>query len=355
MRHCIRALPLALIAFQAHAQTKPAAPPGKAPVVRRFAADSIWRRVWIVGSDSTSDTFVEPRQVSVTGDLVVVLDLGTREVRGLDARSGVTRFVLKPTGQGPGEFRRPALLAATPHGFAVLDHASARLTAYDRTARRQWDAVLDNVFSIDGLCVRNGPRVVVKLQRRDSAIVEYDTTGRRTAVRSFPWKAVTTTDAGFAHAAITGDASANGECVVAPLFGPEWGVATAAGPLRAFPLKEPGVPAVVRVSERVLDRTLSKVTLQTSQSSDTHHASRGAFIRGDTAIVYASRTRESPYKLLDYYSARTGEYLHSRKLPFSFIDLTIGTDGTFYGTLISATEQAIIAMRPERPKTPKAR
>lgn len=354
MRHVLLALALTLTTTHADAQPKPGAPAAagttNAPVTRRFAADSLWRRVWFVGADSTSDTFVEPRQVSVTGDVVVVLDEGTREVHGLDTRTGATRFVLKPRGQGPGEFKRPAMLAATPVGFAVLDHANARLTAYDRQARRQWDAVLGDIFSIDGLCVRAGPRVVAKLKRRDSSIVEYDSTGRRTAMRSFPWKAVPPNPVGFAFAAFTSDASATGACVIAPIFGAEWGVAPASGPLRTFALKEPGEPAVITVTERILDRTWNRVTIEGNQQSDTKQASRGAMIRGDTAIVYAAHTKQAPLTLLDYYDARSGAYLYSRKLPFVFNALTVGPDGTFYGTLIRTAQQAVVAMRTERPR-----
>lgn len=347
----LSSIPVAMLAAQSPLKASNTSRASNAPIVRRYAPDSLWRRVWIVGSDSTSDTFVEPRQITVTGDLVAVLDAGTREVHALDARTGVTRFVLKPRGQGPGEFKRPAMLAASPDGFVVLDHANARLTAYDRTGRRAWDAVLDNIFVIDGLCVRNGPSVVVKLKRRDSSIVEYDTTGRRTAVRSFPWKFVPPNDPGFAYSAFTSDASPQGDCVVAPIFGSEWGVAAAAGPPRVFGLKEPGVPAVVVTSERILQRTLTRVLVEGSQQSDTRHASRGALIRGDTAIVYAARTQQFPLRVLDYYSVRTGDYLFSRRLPYSFNTLTIGADGTFYGILISQTELAVIAMRPESPQS----
>lgn len=352
MRHFLLAVPLTLAALQAKAQPTPGTPaaasaPG-ATVARRFAADSLWRRAWFVGGDSTTDRFVEPRQISVTGDVVVVLDEGTREVHGLDARTGATRFVIKPRGQGPGEFKRPAMLAATPDGFAVLDHANARLTAYDRNARRQWDVVLDDVFSIDGLCVRSGPRVVAKRKRRDSSIVEYDTTGRRTAVRSFPWAQVPPNPAGFAFAAFTSDASATGACVTAPVFGAEWGVTPPHGPLRAFALKEPGEPAVITVTERILDRTWNRVTIESNQQSGTKQVSRGAMIRGDTAIVYAAHTKQAPLTLLDYYDARSGTYLHSRKLPFVFNALTVGPDGTFYGTLIGTTQQTVVAMRTER-------
>ena len=42
-----------------------------------------------------------------------------------------------------------------------------------------------------------------------------------------------------------------------------------------------------------------------------------------TAIVYAWRTQQFPYRTLDYYEITTGRYLFSRKLPFLVQSLAI--------------------------------
>jgi hypothetical protein len=303
--------------------------------------------------------FAEPRQVVASGDVVVVLDAGTRDVRGFDARTGATRFVLAPRGEGPGEFKRPSLLVGTPDGFAVLDQATARLTAYDRRARMQWTMVLNDVFITDGICVRrgtanspsSGTRVVTVLKRRDSSLVEYDTTGRRLAVRSFPWKVMQKGAVGFAYTTFNSAAADNGDCVSAPLFGAEWGVIAARGIPRVFAMREPGAQAVIKTSDRVLDRSWGTVTTLQNQQSETEQALRGAAVNGDTAILYAAHTKLAPLRILDYYRASTGEYLFSRKLPFILIGFTVGRDGTVYGTRISDREQLVIAMQPaEAPK-----
>jgi hypothetical protein len=319
---------------------------------RRFASDSLWRRLWVVASDSTSDAFVEPRQIVVSGDVVVVLDAGTREVRGLDARTGGARFVIAAHGQGPGEFKRPSLLAATPSGFAVLDQANARLSAFDRVGRYAWSRVVDDLFDIDGLCVQSGRRVVAKLKRRQASLLFYDSAGGTPTRQSIAFSGESAPAPGFAHAAFVSDVSVTGECVVAPLFGAEWAVVPSAGSPRVFGLVEPGRNAVVTTRDRVLQRSLTGALVQTTQFSETQAASRGALVRGDTAIIYAAHTRRYPRQLLDYYSTRTGAYLFSRKLPFAFDALSIGADGTFYGTRIGALEQVVIAMRPERSAAP---
>jgi hypothetical protein len=315
-------------------------------LVRRLRPDSVWRKVWSIAEDESTDRFIEPRSVVATGDLAVVLDDGTREVHALDARTGATRFVLKPTGQGPGEFRRPAKLAATPTGFAVLDHANARLTAYDRRGKMEWDAILSDVFSIGGLCIGPGPRIVATMDRRDSSIVEFDTTGRRRAMRSIPWQELVRGGVDFTYAHSASSASPSGACVVAPLFGAEWAAIPESGPSRTYRVLDPGPQPVVVVTERVLERTLSKVIVQGNHQSDTPQASRGALVLGDTAIVYAAISKEFPLRMLDYYRLSTGEYLYSRKLPFVANGVTVGRDGTYYLTSIGPTRNVIIALRP---------
>ena len=109
---------------------------------RTFAADSFWIRKWLRGGSKEADLLTEPRQVIVAGNTVVVLDEGTREVFAFDIANGQTRLNMKALGEGPGEFRRPARIVQTATGFAVLDHATARLTAFDSLGRMQWDAPL---------------------------------------------------------------------------------------------------------------------------------------------------------------------------------------------------------------------
>lgn len=320
------------------------------PVLRKMPADSIWRRVWAIGGDSTSDAFVEPRQIVATGGLAVILDAGTREVRALDARTGALRFVVKPTGEGPGEFRRPSFIASTPTGFAVLDQADARLTAYDRLGKFLWTTVVPDVFTINGLCVygdsRTPTRIVATHSRRDSSLVEIDTAGRQAVKRSIPWREAVRGAVGFAYSHVTSNASARGECVVAPLFGSEWGLVATGGPARAFRVIEPGAQPVVETSRRILDRSLTSAVIESTQQSDTPQASRGALIIGDTAIVYAARTKTFPLRWLDYYRASTGAYLYSRKLPFIANGIAIGDDGTIFATSIGTTSNVIVALRP---------
>jgi hypothetical protein len=318
--------------------------------VRRLAPDSLWRRVWLVGADQHSELFVEPRQVVVSRDAVVVLDMGTREVRSFDAKSGEPRLVMPARGLGPGEFKRPAALIATPSGFAIVDHAAARLTAFSRKGQPEWDFVVPDVFAASDVCLRDAGRVLVSYRRRDSSLVEFDTAGRRLATRTVPWNVKRRTPVPFAHESHLSVGTSTGECALVPLYGREWalvGGPAAAAP-RVLPYIEAGDEPVMQTSEKVVERSLSRVVIQGLETTETNSIVKAALVHGDTAILVGAHSREFPHRLLDYYDIRTGKYLYSRKLPFTVIALAIGTDGTFFATIIDAKVQALVAMRPER-------
>ena len=331
-------------------------PPPPSPRPKRvWAHDSLWTRAWTTGADSHNDRFVEPRQLSITGNLLMVLDMGTREVTGLDVTSGRERFVMKARGRGPGEFQRPALLTSTPTGFAILDHATARLTAFRENGAVQWDAVVPAVFSVDGVCIIDEKQFFLKYPRGDSSFVQFDTSGRRLATQHIPWQQPFNEPPGFAFSASTRAAATRNTCVISPRFGGEWATIDTKRGARTFPLVSAGPPPKMQYSEKVLDRSLKTVTIEGLQQSDTPHATRGLIVRGDTAIVNAGNAKESEGRVLDYYLLETGRYIHSRMLPTSFAALAISEDGTFFGAVIGPHAQGIIALRPANTPAPRPR
>lgn len=313
---------------------------------RTMAADSLWQRVWIVGNDTTQETFIEPRQLVVSGDLVLVLDAGSRELLAFDARTGKSRFTRSARGTGPGEFKRPALLTATTTGYAMLDLASARFSAFARSGTLEWDIVVPDPFRLQGVCVDAARSAWLSYRRRDSSIVVLDSAGVQRAVHRIPWRTSRPTPIEFAHEAFTSAPSPDGRCAIAPLFGAEWAtIATGTTQLRSFAYREPGPEPVMKTSQRVLDRSLKEVVLEQTNTTDALPISHGVMMRGDTVIVYAWLTARHPRRTLDYFDARTGRYLHSRLLPTHFDALTIGPDGTFYGTRIGEPS-VLLAIRP---------
>lgn len=322
-----------------------------AQVVRRYAPDSMWRRVWTVGvgAGKQSEVFVEPRKVVVTSDLVTVLDLGTREVRGFDARTGAARFTVAARGNGPGEFKRPAELFATPTGFAVLDLSNARLSAYDGKARPTWHFVMPDVFSAASACIRRDGTVLVSYRRPDTAIAVLDTTGKRVGRQHVAWSKPRPTPIGFAHEAYLSHVTDDGRCALTRHFGGEWAVVGgSARVVSAWPLVEVGDEPRMHVAEEVLERSLSRKVTRSVEGTETTSIANNILLRADTAIVMGGETKRFPYRMLDYYHLTTGAYLYSRKLPFILNAVAIGADGTYYGTVIGENTQALVAFRPER-------
>ena len=351
----IATLALALLsAGPAVARAQPGVPSSRVLTARRFVADSFWTRTWYRGGTKDPELFTEPRQVVTVNDLVVVLDVGLREVSGFDAKSGAQRFTLTARGEGPGEFRRPALLVSTENGFAVLDHATSRLTAFDATGRMTWDTPITGAAGIEGLCLAPAGRILAKHMGGLKSLISMDSSGRTSATRSLPWR-----DPGEKSLAMSGflaGPDSRGNCVLARRFGSEWLLITPTGATTKRPYVSAHPEATIVVKNTAKQRIGNEGSFTRTQFNSVDAAVSNLMLRGDTAIMRGGPAERGGYQLLDYYSLPTGRYIHSRRLPTIFITTAIGADGAFYGTNIGEESGALVAFRPSATRplpTPK--
>ncbi len=309
---------------------------------RRFAPDSFWVRKWFRGGSKEEDLLTEPRQIITTGGLVVVLDEGTREVHGFDAATGGARLHLTARGEGPGEFRQPRRIAPTRSGFAVLDHATARLTAFDSLGPMQWDAPMKSAMVIEGVCVLTSGQLWSKVDGAVGSLIRSDTSGRILGRVSLDARA--DSNAGFGWSGfVTGPDNAD-NCVFARRYGSEWFVVSPSGIVTRHSyierMAEPRVDVTVKPGKK--DGKLQN--FQVTQKVESNSSASDAMLRGDTLIVRAGGATRDQFALLDYYSVATGRYLHSRRLPFIPNAITVGADGVFYATNIGNESAAVLAL-----------
>jgi hypothetical protein len=327
---------------------KPFASQPKLTLDRSFAADSGWEILWIVGRDKTSGVFAEPRQIIANEDRVVVLDGGTREVRVLDLTTGNIRLTKPATGVGPGEFKRPALLAQSPRGFAILDHASGRLSSFSLDGDLLWDIPLPDMFELAGICIPNEESVIVQYNRLHDNVVHLDTAGRRLVTKFVPW---TNMEREVVLVGLTGfmsNAAHSGGCAFAPLYGSEWvhQPANSDAPPTVHAFVEPGEDPVFETTERLLAKDGSKVDVELTQRTVAPVVAQGVQAIHDTVVINAWTTKQCPRRILDYHHLPSGRYLYSRVLPFVVNGFAIAPDGTFIVSHIGDTDQIVMAMRP---------
>ena len=317
------------------------------PDQRRFQTDSFWVRLWRRGGKDEPELFVEPRHLTTFGNLVAVLDLGTREVIAFDRDSGRTQFTMSARGEGPGEFKRPALLVSDGASFGVIDHATSRLSMYDTRGTLRWDAPLPDAANLESACLLSGARVLMKVAGIEKAIRVVDSTGRTIAQRTLDGYDRDHPPPAFAASARLSGPLAGDRCALVPSFGSTWYTTNAVGTMMAHPYIEAGAEAVVRVATNTLDKNWRSEVRKETQTSTVSPIARGALHIGDTLIVQAGATQRAPYRLLDYYLP-SGRYLYSRVLPIAFVALAVGANGTFYGAAIDDEVSWIVAFRPTR-------
>jgi len=316
----------------------------RSPTTRRFHADSFYIREWVRGGTKDPDLLVEPRAIAITDQVVVVLDAGTREVHAFDVKSGAKRFVLKATGQGPGEFRQPIQVAATARHVGVLDAATSRLTVYSDSGRFLWTTLVPDGPTVEALCLLPRGRIRVKYLGATGAIALIDSSGKTLTRTSLPVATARQKAPSFANSAYIADACAGDTMAVAPFFGGSWYSLRSNGATKRFPYIEAGEEAVVTTKQRRLERTTEHVTTQTTMTAAVSPIARGAMQRGDTVIIEAGATKIHPHQLLDYYRASDGAYLYSRRLPFTPTALAIAPNGRLFAASIGTETSLVVAL-----------
>lgn len=334
------ALPLPLLA-----QSK-TVPNGK----RTFAADSFWVREWVRGNSKEPDLLTEPRHVVAAHGIVVVLDDGTREITAFDARTGQSRFNLQAKGEGPGEFRRPLLIAATQSGFAVVDQATSRVTAFDSLGRLQWNAPLLDAVSSNGICVLRRGLLISKTSGAIGSILLSDTTGRLLSRRTLDERGRKADDLAWSTHVTGPDASDN--CVFARQYGANWYVVSPSGPLAMHTYIEAGSEPAVNTKQAKKGKVSGKQIVEVTHTTDADPIASNAMLLGDTLIVRATGSGRNQYRLLDYYVISSGAYLYSRRLPLAPNAVTVGPNGTFYALGIGEESAGIWALKPSLKRPP---
>jgi len=131
---------------------------------------------------------------------------------------------------------------------------------------------------------------------------------------------------------------------VVPFFGSGWYSVAPDGSAKRFPYREAGREAVVTTKLKRRERVGSTQIAQFSMTSDVDPITRGAQQHGDTIIIEAGVTKRLPSELLDYHRASTGEYLYSRRLPFTPNGLVFSAGGQLYLSTIGTETSAIVRL-----------
>jgi hypothetical protein len=271
----------------------------------RAVRATTWDTLWTVGGEQDS-LLLMPGPMASTARHVYVADLASSRLVALDPADGSVAWIVGRMGAGPGEFRDPRGLAATPDGGAVVaDIRNARLTFVSPDGRVTRELAFPGVGYISSMCALADGSLLLATMEPGRPLVHMAPDGSVRGRHPLPWP-----DLRDAHPLATtarlATAPDHRSCVLALTRGR--GFATFRdGAFRTFAYREAFELPEVEVT-REGTSVSSAITSARIAASDVD-------VVGDTVFVTFAGESDWAGRLVDVYTLPGGEYRFSHRYP----------------------------------------
>jgi hypothetical protein len=278
---------------------------------RRFR-DAGWKILWERGGTEADTVLLMPSELSTDGRHVYVYDMAEDRLSAFRAADGSVAWTAGRRGSGPEEFRKAEDVAIGPSGeILVSDPNNGRIAVLSTAGKFLRLVPLTDVPYATSTCVLAGNRMLVStLGSLTPPVLVLSAGGKLLSQSDLPWPDLKDTPAiaqqGFFAR------TPQGGCIYVLALGRGFAVHDGTGFQPPKPFVESfDLPTVQMIpgergappSTRILGRT---------------EAALGAGADGETlAIGFWGRTSDQG-ELIDVYSLRGGEYLHSYRSPVAF-------------------------------------
>jgi len=285
-----------------------------------------WEQISGVAPDA--DLLLDPQLLAVDESTLYVFDYGDLALKAFSLR-GDPRWTLGRAGGGPGEFRNPTDLKATPRGVWVIDPGNVRLTLVSHegavletltmgreisTAIPQPDGSLLGFGATSPFLVHLAPDG----SAHDSSLIPETLVGTHPLLRE-----------AYAAAAPTGEG----------MLGFRWSsrrLLIAGGRVQVFDGVEPR-PIPTLVQSRVQGNLVTKVDPEAREA-----VLSAAGWAGASYFLYGGRT-EHAGRIVDAYRVVDGAYLASWLLPRKGVQLAVVGDA--FALLVRYPAPAVVVWR----------
>jgi hypothetical protein len=260
---------------------------------------------------------------------LIVFDDVYRRLVALDAQTGAPQWIAGRQGEGPEEFAAgSAMVPAAEGGVLLFDPRLFRMSHVGADGRFRTVVPLASLGSQPNQGCAYGPGrfLVADVVRTDLMIV--DSLGSVVEEIPLPWPDVAALPWALRQLMLRG-AGESGRCLVALLTG------------RGFALLS---PATGTVTAEYIERLELHGVGSRSEDKDLEYWAfiDGAFLSDTVVILPHGPDRSVRFGVLDYYSAATGAYLMSLRLPFRTNAIAFG-EGLLF--VFSTDGTRIIALR----------
>jgi len=306
-------------------QPEPVSPAGRQIVT------VTWDTLWQTQPGFMETNLTEPSLMTFNQGKLLIVDGATPAVVALDPSSGRLLWKVGRAGAGPAEFAGVSSVVPNREGgIDVVDivnrrfsHIDAAGTVTGTTSIARAGAQPDQLCSLE-----DGRRIVADPFRPEMAVL--NSAGNVMARLPLPWPDLASARAESRQVILQSDAS-GGRCVVALTTG------------RGFAILLGQGDPVLRTYIEPLD--VFGVGARKDEPEVTTTATFEVDFVGDTLLVLFGGATTDQNRLVDRYSASTGRYIDSYRLPFKAYRLA-AHGGTLF--VRGTSGLSIVAIRPRR-------
>jgi hypothetical protein len=297
---------------------------------RRIAAVA-WDTAWQTSAAFMDSVIASPSILTFNQGTLFVLDASAPRIVALDAKTGMYLWRLGRAGAGPTEFAGvSALFPDRNGGVGVVDIRNRRATRLDLRGKVSGTISTASMGQQPNQLCWFGDNRFLVADVFDPMLGAFDTLGERVASLDPLWLDLTNADWESVQVTLRNNGSGT-TCLVALSTG------------RGFALLAPGrEPVVTRYIEEF---EVYRVGARKDEKKMTDWATYDAEFVGDTAVIHFAGRTDDKYRLLDRYSAVTGSYIDTYRLPFKTGEFAAGAGLIF---VVDTSGTSILALSPRR-------
>lgn len=290
---------------------------------KRKKLDVVIDELWHINGSMDDTSLVQPGEMIVGNDGVVVIDNSYPRAVSLSTTDGHIQWVIGTTGSGPGEWRGPLSLAgAFGSDIVILDRTLRRISMVSQNGKFLRSVQVDGLRTANAVCITGGSRMVVNAIGIDSSLlITFDAeNGKIAQTAGLPWPEYATLP-GIAAQLVASPVKDG--CLIGTTYGS--GIAK----IHSDAVHIDTIAAMERVATPTIEWRKTQFGRGMTLGKGTMNGTSALARVGRYVVVAFGGRTQSKRRILDFYEWSNGQYVGSLATRTEVLALA-GDEDTLY-------------------------